>query len=506
MKKKICLLVCVAIFSGLFVTFQNFTSKIYLTEKVKINSYSSLSIKFTNLHKTPLFLHADDMDLWRRRVWGNGSCTSKEWEVCFEGMGIPGWNQRSHLDWDNAIDDDWDEPLGNSKSWIVNLERKNGFMEVNRTLEGKTRSSGHFWRRDEFLTTEAGFEAQFEVKVYPDSQSSGVKFHYFNEKHQFKFVFSPDEIQFHSLIGNESRSLEKVKLNNTEFSLYKIRYESGGVSLWKNEILLFSNLKPGYSNFIEKGEGKLGHIAPRIGFGDNNNYVENHQGHYGISFFRYKRANNLIRRSPPALPPREECNSNIEWTNISTVFEIKKRLISWDSLKSTLPIPPFNQMGKTIEFMAKVDFSKTSALSLDFGDHLGGIILSIKRNRIEMKANTKPGLSAIVELNTEGINKYRLVRSNLGLYWYLYLNDEPLPVLLDVRASGSSLSEPGSFGNIPRQVIHVGSFETPSLLDFSKGEAISPRKNTIIKDAIDNLAIIEKLRFVDKAIGANLCN
>lgn len=499
MRNKLYGLACMLILSVSFIAFQNFT----LLESNKV--VTNISKKSLNMHETPRFVNINAMNLWRKRVWASSGCLSQEWEVCFEGVGIPGWNQRSHLDWDNAIDDDWDESLGNSKSWIVNLEKENGFMHVNRTIDEKIGSSGHFWRRDEYLNEQAGFEAEFKVKIYSDSQSNGVKFHFFNEKHQFKIVFSPDEIHFHDLIGNGSRSLAGVRTNNTDFALYKVIYKSGLVSIWKDDNPLLLDMRPGRSDFIEKAQGKFGHIAPRIGFGDNNNYMVNHQGHYGVAFFRYKRANLDGVRKAPLLPMPQECGLETSWTNVDIAKEIKGKTVSLDSAKKTLPLPLFGFFGKTIEFMADINFSKTRALSLDFGDHLGGIVLSVKKDRIEMKANTKPGLPTTVRLRLDGLNKYRLVRSDLGLYWYLYLNDGSVPILVDVRASGSSISEPESFGNIPRQVIHIGPFLTPSLLDFSRGMTVAPRGNVVIGSKMEPVAFIHDLKIIDKAIGANFC-
>lgn len=449
---------------------------------------------------TKSFADQAEVDLWRRRVWAAKCGPELQWEVCYEGAGIPGSNQRSHLDWDNPIDDDWDEAAARELSWLVNT--KSGVetvMRVDRTIDGYRHKTGHFWRRDEFITAASGFEAEFRVKILPHSQAHGVMLHYLDDRHAFRIEFGTHDIRFYTQLGGDVPVATQVRRNTsmTHFRLVKAP-ETGVVQLFAGDVRLFARfvLTPGPNRIFHPSTAERGLIVTRIGFGDNNNLYEGQKGGaYEIAFFRYRRAVHKALRRPPALPVLQVCRSSVSWKALHSqsqeAFETKMT-----SLRDVVPDVRPSIFGRTFKFAMKLDPNARSedGFSFDYFDRLGGVILTVFPDRVEMKANTKPGVPAVAfptDFSGYNLNQFRLVRSDNGLYWNLYLNENPVPVLVDVRSSGVSVNSPG---------LLWGPFKTPEFSQIAEsGQNINARERT------RGFAYVPRVSWLEQALAPADC-
>ena len=467
----------------LFVSFQNFVPANFISSPRYI----------------PPFTDQAHQDLWRRRVWAKKCGPDQTWEICFEGQGVPGSNQRSHLEWDNPVDDDWDEVISRTTSWIINAQTPLGtVMRVDRTLDGHRHKTGHFWRRDELLTAATGLVAAFRVKILPHSGDHGVMFHFMDDRHAFTLEFGPQMINFYSTIAALT-PVASQKRRNTSVTTFKLikHPNSGIVELWAGDYRLFSRavLQPGSNPYYSPINAERGFIASRIGFGDYNNASDNGQtGAYEVTYFRYRRADDRVLRKGPALPPQQICNSAPAWKRIhSQSTETFNTAIV--RMTDVLPDVAPKKFGRSFKFSMKLDpnAKSTDGFSFDYYDRLGGVILTIYPERIELKANIKPVRPAVVippGFDGYNLNSYRLVRSANGLYWNLYLNENPVPVIVDVRSSGLYVPSPGLFW---------GPFKTPEF------DELDPGVNTIARQPSRGYAYVPNIEWIDEALAPARC-
>lgn len=446
--------------------------------------------------RPPQFSSIADLNLWRQRIWGAKCGPNLDYEVCFEGDGLAGDQQWAHLDWDNPIDDDWDSAQARILSWITGTD----ILHVDRTVTGYSNYTGHFWRRDEFLRASEGFEAEFRVRILSQSSDHGVKLHFYDDRDEFKIVFAPDSISFHQSITRADTETARITRRNTSWTVFRVlkTKNSGRVYLWADGTPLMADktLSPGSTLSYLPATGELGKIAPRIGFGDNS---AADQGAFEADYFRYRRDNRPSVRGPSVLPGNENCSSTYAWQILRKTSDLSS--FADDQLGNQ--IPDSNSFGRTFEFDLQLLSSSAgrNPYSLEYTDKLGGVVLSIFPDHLEIKGSTKPYKPTILSItgfNGFAMNRYRLVRASNGLYWHLYLNDSPIPVAVDIHGSGTSPRvSPDPY--VPRQMLLTGPFYTPALSELQPGLEYSARGSTEAR------AAITQIRWLPQALGANGC-
>lgn len=506
---------------GLTLFFQNCSPSGYyvtdLNQSAQLNSGSPESTipdsaipnsTKTTLRDIPTFNREEDLTLWRKRVWGQKCGPKSDWEVCFEGQSIPGANQRAHLDWDNPIDDDWDM-LTNSymdgffvlkNSWILNKKDStaDSFMRVDRTFQGFEKKSGHFWRRDEFLTQASGLIAEFRLRVLPQSGEKAVKLHFFDDKQEFKLAFSPQTVSFYDLIGDGATAIVSTTSDNLNWKTYRVIKQpvTGEVQVWVDDERIFADkvLFAKSSSLMNKS-GYLGRITARIGIGGNNNDPDPaYRAAYDIDFFRYKRFNDAVLRPPYSLVNKEPCDETLAWKSESDLKDYAPYKAGRD----------VGQFGLTLEFeiegLAKtpIDPGLPEAISVYYIDMLGGVTATLLPEIVQLKPYSKPSPPA--STNVKGLdiykkNKLRLVRADNGLYWNLYLNGSSIPQIVDVKGCGTSPSKVvADLGRVSESSLKVGAFFDNSVLNLSQETGTPFRVNA------RNTQKLHSFKWIDRAL------
>ncbi len=463
-----------------------------------------------SLRSTPTFKGEQDLSLWRRRVWAQKCGPGNEWEICFEGQSIPGASQLGQLDWDNPIDDDWDTIPTNDglfvlkNSWILNVnDVAETFMRVDRTLPGFEAKTGHFWRRDEFITQASGLVAEFRMRVLPQSGNKAIKLHFFDDKQEFKLVFSPQAVSFYDLIGDGAPVIASAGIDNLDWRTYRVvkMPKTGEVQIWVDSDRLFAEkVLIAKSSSLMNKSGYLGRIAARIGFGGNTNISDpSARAAYDVDFFRYKRFNSSPVRAPYELAAKESCDEGLVWK-----FE--------SDLKNYSPYQVGQDIGKfalTLEFELEalkknaIDENLPEALSLFYIDMLGGVTATLLPDQVQMKPYSKPSpptIAVVKGLDLYRKNKLRLVRAENGLYWSLYLNDSSLPQILDVKACGTSPSKiVPELGRVNESTMKVGAFFDNSVLN------LSATSGTPFRVSARNSYKLHSFKWIDRAVAPNSC-
>lgn len=448
------------------------------------------------VHATEPPATAADLDLFRRRVWAAkcGPADDKTWDVCFEGAGIPGEDARPHLYWDNPIDDDWELAAARQSSLLYDrFDGTTSFFRVNRAIEPfRVEKTGHFWRRDEFLTRASGLESVFKVRALGGNGDQGAGFHFFDDKDKFTvFIDRTRVLFFDTLPSNFSTPPTAIAVTtNTSWSEFKILKPAGS-----NQVLVYkktssgswtrlfgtSTLTAGSStNLIQPITADSGRFTSRLGFGDMNYTYE---GAFDLAHLRYRRPG-AATRPAPALPAIQTCATQ-PWKQVLAggIDPDEGNFPKYKILNpgvNSFTDPDDGQFGRSIEFDLKLSPTTgiNDAFSVYYADLLGAISLSVYPGRIELAQGGKP--VAPVAYSPAGfdgyqLNKIRIVRmgagAGKGLYWYAYLNGQSLPVHFDVRASG--------FSRTP--YIKIGSFRPANLNDLVPGvdSSIQPLSNAV---------------------------
>jgi hypothetical protein len=212
-------------------------------------------------------------------------------------------------------------------------------------------------------------------------------------------------------------------------------------------------------------------MFPYVLFGDNSNERDS-RAHYVLDYFAYRRGafppgvalSALPIRTPPPLPMPasmgEEFYSGFDGIFLPTVggtYSVQGSLGGWKQLDggivefinspATRPgvtiddVPSLiNKNGYTVEARVKVEAdSQDQGFSLTMLDEMGSATLTWSTNRLEAALGLKKaGILAVPMDTTNDFHTYRLVRPANSLYVYVYVDNDPVPVIVDYHLDGST--------------------------------------------------------------------
>jgi PEP-CTERM motif len=455
-------------------------------------------------------------------AWPNDTLGAEVWEVEYDGVDSAADNVPNYLRWDSAIDDDWNQFGGSS--FQLNSPSP-GFMSVDRVTNpldnGKT---GNIWTRDPILSNADGFTMEVGVKIEPNSNTDAFSMTYLDDAGSFGVHLSPNQIKVGGLGAGTPGNT--VAFNTTGgIRTYRIVKLPNSSSI---SVYVDGNPTP-----IVTGNGTGANAVgssqflqyPRVLIGDNENNPA-YNANYTLDFVRYRRGATAPGQTPPAFAPRqlpdfpEPATPGAEtWT---TGYDGVGQPLSsgWiqggGSVWNQLPdgIMDLNGTGNarvdnvtgwsnqaaiTIEARIKVmPDSGQGAFNLVANDQMGDTALVLSPDKVELSLAYMPvGQATIAMDTTDAFHIYRMTREANGLYWNLYIDNNPVATIANQHAGGNLLT----FSRIWMGDIN---FPTPGnsphvLIDYVRWYegAAAPPLTTIIGDlnadgfvGIDDLNII----------------
>ena len=142
------------------------------------------------------------------------------------------------------------------------------------------------------------------------------------------------------------------------------------------------------------------------------------------------------------------------------------------------------------------DSTSKNGFSLYHYDRLGGMTATIFPDKVQIQPAGKPvsPVTATLPGFDERIwHTYRLVRPNTGaqrrLYWNLYIDENPVPIIVDARSSGFSAAP----------FITIGPFRTPTIHELLDDMVYTPFQKT------GGRAEVRFVRWINEAVGPKPC-
>lgn len=336
-----------------------------------------------------------------------------------------------------------------------------------------------------------------QMRTLSGSDINGVNFHFFDDVHEFRIAFSNTSLRFFSYISRDVAPIVSVVVNTRSVATYNIYKspDSGTVMVIANGVNAFPGqvLRPNPSTFLST-DGAVGRIAPRLGFGVMTNQVaQTERGAYRVYSLNYRRARaGLPLRSPPPLPPAEDCSVPLAWNTLLTGdIAVARPYIT--TLGDLIPQPLPSKFARTLELKAQLLTSNaTQGYSFEYIDKLGGVIFTLYPDHLEAKPDIRPGRAAASSAFDATVpHVYRFVRPKEGLYWHAYVDGAAVPVVVDVHASGVSPAD---------VIVRLGPFYTPRM------DELTPTTN--LRSAIVMTAAkagVEYVRWAEGAYAPNGC-
>lgn len=402
----------------------------------------------------------------REAAWAT---TYDGWEVLYDGRDSAADNVPNHLRWDSAVDDDyW---LGNS-SFRLNTPEP-GIMSVDRvTNPADNNKTGNIWRRDEFLSNAAGFTIELRLLLLPNSMRDAYSITYLDDGGSFGVHLSPDQIKVGGLASANPGNVAAFDTTD-QFHVYRVVKQPGNMSV---AVYVDGNAQPlvqgqGNGNYAVGSSSYL--LYPRVLIGDNEN-DPTYNANYQLDYVRYRRGafppgtqlGPIPARTPVSLPPRappgEAFNDGFDGTFLpgsngwvaaggGNWTLAGGGVVEFNGMSgggnTYLDNPPgLTNMGAyTIEMRLRVlPDSEPQGFSLWYVDQMGATAITLSTDKVEMFLGTQPvGVTPPVSLNTtDDFHIYRIVRDARGLYAHLYVDNNPVPAIVDMHIDGAQLSFP----------------------------------------------------------------
>ncbi len=394
------------------------------------------------------------------------------WEVLFDGTDTPADNVPQQLVWDNPFDDDWNEPRVASSSIAFNTPSP-GFYTIDRATNPLDhQKNGNIMRRDEFLSAADGLTLETRFKVNPNSSQDAIFLTLLNDAGSITVFFSPGAVKLASSGSVPVVNPRAVATFDTmSFHTYRV--------VWLPHSLAVSVYVDGQSTPLVQG---LAYTEPRVGsstnidfpfilFGDNSQNP-NFNASFVLDYLKYRRGayqwlSKLDPILPRVVPPLPSPASSSEQftaffdgshTPLSLGYQAQGSSAAWtplsggymdfNSLSSGAgtfaivdPVPTLvNKDGTTIEMRAKVmPDSPDRGFTLTFLDEMGSVSLTLSKQKVETLLGLKPAGYQSYPVNlTDDFHIFRLVRPAHSMYAYLYLDDNPDPVIYDQHLDAST--------------------------------------------------------------------
>ncbi len=392
---------------------------------------------------------------------------TEPWEVFYDGVGSAADGVPNHLRWDSPFDDDWNQP---GVSFRLNTPAV-GFMSVDRVTNpadhGKT---GNIWFRDPILTYADGLTLEVRVLIKPNSNTDAFSITSLDDGGSLGVHLSPNRIKAGDLGAAGSGTIAAFDTTDT-YHLYRVVRLPGShvirVYIDNSPIPFVSG---NGSTQYASGAGDPYLEYPRILIGDNENNTA-YNANYTLDFVRYRRGASAPGQPPGTFPARalpplpspapdsESFTDGYEgvgepltsgwiqggasaWTQqAGGIMELNTFLGAANARRDTIATWP-NKEAVTIEARIKVlPDSLNRAFNLLANDQMGGVSLTLSPDKAELMHSYLPAGYATFAMNTtDDFHVYRLTRAAHGLYWHLYVDDYPTPVVAHQHAEGDLIS------------------------------------------------------------------
>lgn len=446
----------------------------------------------------------------RAQKW---AATSGIWEVVWEGNGnIPG-AATGPLAWSLPFDDDWNEPRVAAESFAFDTP-SSGFLTIDRTREPDRRKGGLIGRHDEYLSVDTGLTFEFRARMLPGSADHGVTFIYTTGGRgygkgeldpTFEFDFSAGKITAGGY-GEERVNPNPVTaaLTTTEFHTYRFVQQPGSRSF---KLYVDNNTTPlleAVGNFHKPSFYDDQDTAYFLLGAEGGGADGSAAGAMVIDYVRYRRGafppgasfTAPLPRLLPPLPPNVSASTT--WTTVFDGTKLPQELgytrspSSWSlqgdgtlkldtrtnlsAFEIADPMPGVTDIKGpyTVEFRAKVLPGNTDrGFSVAVVNGKTSLSLVLSPSKIETAMGLKPAsYQAHTMDTTDGFHTYRLVHPARSQYGYVYVDDNPVPVIVDAHGSADTwrdhiLLEMGTLPMVDRQnIAGANSLRSHVLIDY----------------------------------------
>lgn len=424
-----------------------------------------------------------NLNLARYELWNR---TAGLWESWYDGIDTAADHVTSPYIWDVPIDDDSLEDYQSGRGFRFNTPSP-GYMTIDRSTSSLDwHKGGAIWRRDEFLRMETGLTFEFRMKLAANSGLNNggydaFNFYYvMNDGTVIGLFISPGVVKAGGYGFPEvSAELDTV----SDFNTYRVVQFPGEsrFSLYVNDST--TPLLTATGNTRYRPNTLSNQDYPIFILGGESAY----RVHFILDYARYRRGAYPPGSSipiaqlrapvplPQPLPPNTSENfipAGFDAKNFVSdpygifkpftaqaggctrdAWNIKGNDVEYNSLTGSAAtclirsLPSIKGRGDiTIEARLKVlKESQSRSFSIFFIDETGTMGLVFSPNKVELPLGIKNvgyrdvGYQSATMDTTDGFHTYRLVRRERQLYAHLYIDNNPVPILIDqhLEATGN---------------------------------------------------------------------
>jgi autotransporter-associated beta strand protein len=382
---------------------------------------------------------------------------TQTWDNGFDGIDSAADNVANWLRWDSAIDDDWTEP---NDSFQLNTPSP-GYMTVNRVGNpadaGKT---GNIWVRDPILSYADGFTMEVTAEIKPDSEANAFSMTYLDQGGSFGVQLSPDSIKVGGLAPTDPGNV--VTYNTTNgFHTYWMEQlpNSHTVLLYVDGVLVDTG--QGNSNYAVGSNVDLQY--PRVLIGDNSN-DPSINADYVLQNVEYRRGASSPTQTPQSFPARvlpappapavhetwtngyyasSGNPSNTGWAlagggTFTAQPDGSERIQGDTNAMLNSPTGWTNMTALTVEASLKVmPDCQENGFQLVANDTFGDMALVLSPDKVTLEeAYSFVGQASIKMDTTNAFHTYRMTRDVDGLYWDLFIDNNPVAAISDQKSGG----------------------------------------------------------------------
>jgi autotransporter-associated beta strand protein len=386
---------------------------------------------------------------------------TQTWDNGFDGIDSAADDVANWLRWDSAIDDDWTQP---NDSFQLNTPSP-GYMTVDRVGNpadaGKT---GNIWVRDPILNYADGFTMEVNVKINPDSEANAFSMTYLDQGGSFGVQLSPNSIKVGGLGPTDPGTTVAFNTTN-DFHTYWMEQLPNS-----HNVLLYVD-----GTLVDTGQGTTNYAAgstvylpyPRVLIGDNSNDTSINAD-YVLHNVEYRRGASSPTQTQPTFPARTlpaapALASDEAWSNgyyastgnpgntnwilagggTFTQQPDGSERIQGETNARMDTVPGWtNLTAVTVEASIKVlPDSHENGFQLVVNDTFGDMALVLSPDKVTLEeAYSFVGQASIAMNTTDAFHTYRLTRDTDGVYWDLFIDNNPVAAIADQKSGGEQIS------------------------------------------------------------------
>ncbi len=404
------------------------------------------------------------------------------WHNVFDGSDTPSDNVPNPFRWDIGGPDDWNYMANTGKPLFSASQRLNypsrGFMDVD-TYDVGYRAidkleTGNFWIRDPLLDSavDKGMTVEMRVKLYEQTDKDGFIVSFVGEKGraQWRVSLTPT---WNSRIGTVRVGTGDVDDNvftrdfggGSKFHTIRITQSNKQGSAYRMHVYI-DGVEAGYAmaptqNSLSQ-ELQTYYKYPQLLIGDASNAPDKNAA-YVIDYVKYRLGSfapsqrlTPVQQKPtiPSLPISASISEAFSGM-INSVQGFNGALYGgqgvvagslpnttlWNDASSHMVCSPSGTTGTsgiTLEVKARVKpNSDSNAWVVSYLSQFGTVTLSLSPDGITMSSGTLGvGFDTYKTDLTDKFHKIRLVLPKESIYAYVYLDDNPIPVIYDYHIGG----------------------------------------------------------------------